>query len=147
MKKITDVLTWLEGSSTWPLYFDRCSQNCADTDVNATDGGGLTLLHYFAESGEAGCAQDWISRGASVDAADGAGNTPLFFACCYGHADIVSLLLKNGANPCAKNREGLTALDYAMHLDESNKNREVIIGLFRDYSPELCLSAYCTEVS
>jgi len=51
---------------------------------------------------------------ADVNACNADGDTPLMLAAHYGHAKIVKLLIERGALLDEKNRNGITAADYAL---------------------------------
>jgi ankyrin repeat protein len=85
--------------------------------------------------GEVDAVSHFLKSGADVNAKNHKGNTPLFDACWNGHADIVRLLLEYGADTTVVNKRGDTALDNAIALDDSFRNREEIIDLFREYGP------------
>jgi ankyrin repeat protein len=57
-----------------------------------------------------------IKNGAQVNAADSMGYTLLMVAAVNRKPDLVKLMLALGADPNLKNREGLSALDYARSL-------------------------------
>jgi uncharacterized protein len=57
-----------------------------------------------------------LRNGARVNAADQTGYTLLMVAAVNQKPDLVRLMLALGADPHIKNREGLSALDYARRL-------------------------------
>jgi len=57
-----------------------------------------------------------VKNGAQVNAADHTGYTLLMVAAVNKKPDLVKLMLALGADPNLKNREGLSALDYARSL-------------------------------
>ncbi len=79
-------------------------------DVNKT---GWTPLHYAASGGHVGIMKLLFEHHAFVDPESPNGTTPLMMAAQYGNAAAVKLLLEEGAVPGAKNRLGLSALDFA----------------------------------
>ncbi|MEI7783508.1 MAG: ankyrin repeat domain-containing protein [Betaproteobacteria bacterium] len=79
-------------------------------DVNKT---GWTPLHYAASGGHVGILRLLFEHHAFVDPESPNGTTPLMMAAQYGNAATVKLLLDEGAVPNAKNRLGLSALDFA----------------------------------
>lgn len=79
-------------------------------DVNKT---GWTPLHYAASGGHVGIMKLLFEHHAFVDPESPNGTTPLMMAAQYGNAASVKLLLEEGAVPGAKNRLGLSALDFA----------------------------------
>lgn len=80
-------------------------------DVDETDEGGRTPLHFAVAYGHAAVARELLSSGASVDAKEQQGNTPLHYACGYGRAELVNLLVGAGADASAENGEGKTPLE------------------------------------
>ncbi|MBE33266.1 hypothetical protein CL647_04000 [bacterium] len=82
-------------------------------DVNATDNGGNTALHWAVRNGWEDIVQLLLDKGAEVNAKDKYGNRALNLVAFYGSEDIVQALVKAGADVNAKDSEGLTALHYA----------------------------------
>jgi ankyrin repeat protein len=79
-------------------------------DVNKT---GWTPLHYAASGGHVGVMRLLFEHHAFVDPESPNGTTPLMMAAQYGNAAAVKLLLEEGAVATARNRLGLSALDFA----------------------------------
>lgn len=79
-------------------------------DVNKT---GWTPLHYAATGGHVSIMRLLFEHHAFVDPESPNGTTPLMMAARYGSAEAVKLLLDEGAVPTARNRLGLSALDFA----------------------------------
>jgi ankyrin repeat protein len=79
-------------------------------DVNKT---GWTPLHYAASAGHVAIMRLLFEHHAFVDPESPNGTTPLMMAAQYGNAAAVKLLLDEGAVPAARNRLGLSALDFA----------------------------------
>jgi ankyrin repeat protein len=84
-------------------------------DLNATDGDGLSALHWAAERGDLEAARVLIAAGASLDAGTRIGRyTPLHLASRGGHAAVVEALLEAGADPNAvTTSSGVTPLHLA----------------------------------
>ncbi len=79
-------------------------------DVNKT---GWTALHYAATGGHVGIMRLLFEHHAFVDPESPNGTTPLMMAARYGNGEAVKLLLEEGAVVTARNRLGLSALDFA----------------------------------
>ena len=91
---------------------------------------GMTPLMCASMFGRVYVAEYLISMGADVNARSlGSENTALIYAASNNNQEIVKLLLYNNADKTLKNRDGLTALDFA----EKNKYPS-IISLLRDLS-------------
>ncbi len=101
--------------------------NGADPFAQMEPGGG-TVLHLFAETGNAGEARDVIARAkvtarqraGSPEEADKivfewlarpfeAGYTAMHIAAMNGKTDVISLLIENGADPSLKDKRNRTA--------------------------------------
>ena len=79
-------------------------------DVNKT---GWTPLHYAATNGHVKMISLLLEHNAYIDAESPNGTTPLMMAAMYGTQPAVKLLLDEGADPLLKNRQNLTALQFA----------------------------------
>lgn len=62
-----------------------------------------------------------------------------------GHTEVVRLLLSHGADGSKKDQEGSTPLDDASYLSSDIPARELIIGLFRKFRPEVVMEVYCAH--
>ena len=84
-------------------------------DVNASQGDGMTALHWAASRGDAGQVAMLVYAGARLEAATRNGNyTPLHLAARGGRAAAVKALLKAGANAKAVTTAGgATPLHFA----------------------------------
>ena len=56
-----------------------------------------------------------IENGADVNLSTDNNRTPLMTACEYGHVNTVTILIEHGANVNLQDRDGLTAVHYAVH--------------------------------
>lgn len=84
-------------------------------DVNASQGDGMTALHWAAENGNAELAEMVLVAGANPGSVTRVGDyTPLHIAAKNGRADIVAVLLDAGADPRARTSPaGIRPLHYA----------------------------------
>jgi ankyrin repeat protein/uncharacterized membrane protein YfcA len=85
----------------------------AGADPAARTDAGESVLMWAALSGHIVSAQRLIAAGADANVKDLKGNLPLHGAADGGHLEVVRLLLAKTSEPGAKNREGLSARDYA----------------------------------
>jgi uncharacterized protein len=85
----------------------------AGADAKARTDAGESVLMWAALSGHTVVAQRLLDAGADANVKDLKGNLPLHAAADGGHLEIVRLLLAGTLEPGAKNREGLSARDYA----------------------------------
>jgi uncharacterized protein len=84
------------------------------SDVNASQGDGMTALHWAASHGDLDLAQMLLQAGANLRATTRInGYTPLFLASREGSAPIVSALLEAGADATAVSATGSTPLMLA----------------------------------
>ena len=83
-------------------------------DVNASQGDGMTALHWAAESGDVRLAEVLIYAGANLEAHTRLGGfTPLLVGSQSGSAPIVETLLRAGADIDATTSTGESALHFA----------------------------------
>lgn len=83
-------------------------------DVNATQGDGMTALHWAASHGDASMTQMLLSAGANIRATTRLGGiTPLHMASQAGHAQVVAALIAAGADVNTPTTTGATALMLA----------------------------------
>ena len=83
-------------------------------DVNASQGDGMTALHWAARLGDVELAQMLLYAGANVKAMTRLGSyTPLLMAAQIGHAPMLETLIKSGGNPKAATSNGTTPLMLA----------------------------------
>jgi hypothetical protein len=92
----------------------------ASLDVPMYDG--KTALHLAAMDAKTGMVRALLAAGARTDFADREGNfTPLMLAAAYTKdAQVVNLLIDAGVSIEARDKTGMTALDYAI----ASKNDE-----------------------
>jgi hypothetical protein len=73
-------------------------------NVNATDSGGRTALHYAAFIEDPKMADLLIKAGANVDLKDVTGSTALMLAAYHGHFETVKILVQAGADIFLKDK-------------------------------------------
>ena len=83
-------------------------------DVNASEGDGMTALHWAARRGDAELTRMLVYAGANVRASTRLGSyTPLLLAADTGNTAVIRILLDAGADPKAATTNGTTALMLA----------------------------------
>ena len=83
-------------------------------DVNATQGDGMTALHWTALNGDLKTMNVLMYAGAAIDPLTRVGRyTPLHLASSRGHAAIVARLLDAGAAPRAVTATGVQPIHFA----------------------------------
>jgi len=83
----------------------------AGGDINSTDNGGWTALHFAVAKGNKELTEFLIGNGADIDAREsGHAIAPFHSAVTHGHKDTANLLLAKGANIDTSNINRTTAL-------------------------------------
>ena len=83
-------------------------------DVNASQGDGMTGLHWAARHGDEAVAALLIEAGANVEATTRIGaHRPLHVASRLGRAGVVRQLVEAGADATARTTNGTEALHFA----------------------------------
>ena len=83
-------------------------------DVNASQGDGMTALHWTSTKGDVETARMLLYAGANLNATTRLGAyTPLLMASKVGNASMVALLLEAGADGDAATTSGTTPLMFA----------------------------------
>jgi ankyrin repeat protein len=88
-------------------------------DVNATQGGGATALHWAAHWDDLETANRLLTAGANVNAFTDLGVTPLYLASEIGSASMAETLLAAGANPNLTAETGVSPLMLAARAGAS----------------------------
>src|SRR5437870_2758650 len=84
-------------------------------DPNAPDGvNGWPPLEHAIHKAQMGTMVALIDAGADPNPANPRGMPPLMRAAGYGYTDMVNVLLMRGADPRQRDRDGATALDFAI---------------------------------
>ena len=96
-------------------------------DVNASQGDGMTALHWAALNGDAEMASMLVVAGANVSARTRIGGyTPLHLAAQIGHANVIAPLVAAGAVVSAATTTGATPLMHAAHSGNTDAVRILI---------------------
>ena len=83
-------------------------------DVNASQGDGMTALHWAARHGDTALVKMLIAAGANVRATTRLGGyTPLLLASQIGHAQVIDALIAAGADAKGTTANGVTPLMFA----------------------------------
>lgn len=115
-------------------------------DMDIRDSEGWAPLHIVCLHGYAGIVRLLLDHGADVNArtATEHGNTPLHLACRYSGVSVVRLLMEHGADASAKNEEDKSPLDMIVGRLHYDPIREEVLGLFREFHPDLVMEQFCT---
>ena len=89
----------------------------AGADLEATDGYGLTPLHYAARRGDTKIASLLVEAGVDVDAKTPDGDTALYLAVRHRATSCVEVLLAAGASPNLREGHRLTPFDLALRRE------------------------------
>ena len=88
-----------------------------DTDINARDSDGNTLLHLCAALNDSGSIEYFLFKGADSEIKNKHGDTPLHVAIDNDAYSAAKLLAAVGSNLFARNGMGISALDLALEKD------------------------------
>jgi len=80
----------------------------------------LNLLHWALVLGKEDIATDMIEQGADIQLVNTHGKTPLILAVKANSGNMVNLLLKKGAHLNPRDKEGMSALDWAIKNQTSS---------------------------
>lgn len=97
-------------------------------EVDVKDKDGMTPLHFSAREAHEAVVQVLIDRGANIDAKQNLGFTPLMEAASRGHEAVVAVLLEEGADACARSREGMRLMHFALEQEMSQTIVQTIIA-------------------
>lgn len=86
----------------------------AGADSNATDSAGTPVLVWAAEQGTPEVVQLLLAAGAKAAGADSLKRTALEAACRQERFEVVKMLIEHGADPNQKDKDGNTAVSYAL---------------------------------
>ncbi len=96
-------------------------------DVNASQGDGMTALHWAAYQGNLEMIEVLVYAGSNLEAVTRVADyTPLMVAARTGHGDAAVLLLDAGANPDATTSTGVTALHFAAGAGQTQAVRALV---------------------
>ncbi|HMN92912.1 MAG TPA: ankyrin repeat domain-containing protein [Hydrogenophaga sp.] len=98
---------------------------------------GWAPLHYAASTElpqSLAMARLLLEHHAYIDAESPNGTTPLMMAAFYGTSALVDLLLQEGADPQLRNRQGLTAIDFARRAGRQ-RDIDAIARVIRQRQP------------
>lgn len=90
-------------------------------DVNKLDKEGKTPLHYSTASNSYDFTKLLLdSKEIEKGIKDRYGNNPMWVAVFYsdGYYDVVKLLKEHGIDPLSKNNNNISALDFAMQIED-----------------------------
>lgn len=104
------------------LKEDNIIGTTEQTDINE-------MFYKYSIEGDAKKVLTLVLSGTiNVNMQNDAGNTPLIVASDYGHSQIVKILLNNGADPNIENKNGWTAIDFAVGflIEKGHKQKDML---------------------
>ena len=98
-------------------------------------------LLLSSKRGELGTVLDCIRRGTNLNICDQHGQTALMLASFYGHSKIVELLLEDGADETMVDKQGKTALIFAVE----GTNPDVVAKIILDHREQWDIFSFLGE--
>ena len=107
-------------------------------DIQLRDKDGKTALHYAVhhKCTSFDVLSSLIKNGGDIDACRNDNCTPLMIACCWGHVNVVAFLIERGANIDLQDKNGDTALHYAVR--GLGNSTEIVYTLMSVGASQLC---------
>jgi len=129
-------LDFLASAYEWPsVYRPEERYDLVDEERKAKTFVGIrSAIHLAAFNGHTDCLRLLLRAGfnPSIVSCDN-GYTPLHWAISLNHTECVRELLKAGADLRIKNKNGMSALDYAIHFNPKNSVIHEIIKQYMAY--------------
>jgi ankyrin repeat protein len=113
MKKTIFMIALIVGASFTTANATEGNNETATNEVSVTTVVKVNPFCIAIAKGDFDTVKKMIQFGENVNKSSN-GKTPLMYAARYNRVEIVSLLLKNGAKLDSKDRDGRTAIDYAI---------------------------------
>lgn len=90
-------------------------------DLRHLDNEGVSVMDVAITYNRLGIIKRLIEEGYDVNQASrNSGFTPLMGAVCYGRTDVIRMLLEKGVDIAAKDKHGLSALDFARKMHKKS---------------------------
>ncbi|XP_053382430.1 poly [ADP-ribose] polymerase tankyrase-like [Mercenaria mercenaria] len=100
------------------LFLEGCKKS--DCDINATDKGGATPLHFAARYGHDDMVNYLLENSADMLRADNCGRTALHRACEFQHRDIAQTLIDKGIDVNITDNYGWTPLFHSVFFNNNS---------------------------
>jgi hypothetical protein len=117
--------------------------------TRASEGDGMTILHYACRGGHVDLVRDLVDRHSNVHQRSKYGTDALMYASSNNHIPVMEFLLSRGADMTARDNDGTTALGLAALYDKLSACKFLISRgsdlIVKNNKGTMALDIYCNS--